>query len=154
MVLYYSISNTTVETMLPSSWCLPKSLRSFLSPTSIHLSKMHRDGANGAMDLLPAGFTSFLLQCCNSVLNWCLCWDWGQMALCSVTPASFRIRMRDKGCSVLTPESRNRPRYKKILYQAVYSSGFMTGFPFHAHHQELHGVELRTTTTTKHKIIS
>lgn len=95
-----------------------QSLRSFLSPASIHLSKMHRNGEDGAMDLFPAGFPSFLLKCCSSILIWCLCWELGQMVFCSVTPASFGIRMRDKGCSVLTPESRNQPRYKKIPYRA------------------------------------
>lgn len=104
---------------------------------SIHFSKMHRDGEDGAMGLLPAGFTSFLLKCCYSVLIRCLCRDLGQMVFCSVTPASFGITMRDEGCSVLTPESRNQSRYKEIPYQARLLFGFMTGFTFHAHHQEL-----------------
>lgn len=123
--------------MLPSLWYLPKSLRSFLSPASIHLSRMHRVGEDGAMDLLPEGFTSFLLKCCYSALIWCLCWDLGQMAFCSVTPASFGIRMRDKECSVLTPESRNQPRYKKIPYRARLLFWLCDRIHLHAHHQEL-----------------
>lgn len=104
---------------------------------SIHLSKMHRDGEDGAMDLLSAGFTSFLRNCCYSVLIWCLCWDLGQMVFCSVTPASFGIRMRDEGCSVLIQSLGISLVIKRCFIRLVYSFGFMTGFTFHAHHQEL-----------------